>query len=60
MFASIHAWWTAALFVAFIGIIIWAFSSRRKEEFEEAARLPLDDVEDATDTSARMNGDAHG
>ncbi len=60
MFASIHAWWTAALFVTFIGIIIWAYSSTRKEDFEEAARLPLDDDEDATLTSTRTNGDVHG
>jgi cytochrome c oxidase cbb3-type subunit 4 len=60
MFASIHAWWTAALFVTFIGIVIWAYSSTRKKDFDEAARLPLDDDEDAMVTSARTDGDAHG
>ena len=60
MFASIHAWWTAALLVTFIGIVIWAYSSTRKDDFDEAARLPLDDDEDATTTSAHADGDAHG
>lgn len=60
MFASIHAWWTAALLVAFIGIVIWAYSSTRKKDFDEAARLPLDDDEDVTRTTTRMDGDAHG
>ena len=34
---------TLVLFVGFIGIIIWAWSAKRKKDFEEAARLPLDD-----------------
>ena len=29
--------------VAFIGIVVWAYSSRRARDFDEAARLPLDD-----------------
>ncbi|MFT5448007.1 MAG: cytochrome c oxidase cbb3-type subunit 4 [Gammaproteobacteria bacterium] len=60
MFASIHAWWTAALLVTFIGIVIWAYSSTRNEEFEEAARLALDEDEDPSCTSARTNGNVHG
>ena len=60
MFASIHAWWTVALLATFIGIVIWAYSSTRKEEFEEAARLPFDDDEDTSMTSARTDGEAHG
>ncbi len=35
--------WTAVLFVVFIGIVWWAWSGRRKADFEAAARLPLDD-----------------
>ncbi len=34
---------TAVLFVVFIGIVLWAWSARRKDDFEAAARLPLDD-----------------
>ena len=36
---------TALLMVIFLGIVIWAYSSRRKRDFEEAARLPLEDEE---------------
>ena len=34
---------TVVMFVLFIGICIWAWSSRRKADFDEAAQLPLDD-----------------
>ena len=34
---------TAILIVVFIGIIAWAYSGRRRRDFDEAARLPLDD-----------------
>jgi len=33
---------TAVLFVAFVGTVIWAWSHRRKADFEQAARLPLE------------------
>ena len=34
---------TGLVLVLFIGGWIWAWSPKRKREFEEAARLPLDD-----------------
>lgn len=34
---------TAILLLAFIVGSIWAFSSRRKKDFDEASRLPLED-----------------
>ena len=33
---------TVISFAAFIGILVWAYSRRRREDFEEAARLPFD------------------
>ena len=43
---TFHALWTVVLFAIFIAIVIWAWSSKRKKQFDEAARLPLeDDVE---------------
>lgn len=43
---------TLLAFVTFVGILVWAFSSKRKASFNAAARLPLDDddlpVTDAT------------
>lgn len=36
---------TMLVFLAFIGIVAWAYSSKRKQAFDEAANLPLDDDE---------------
>lgn len=35
--------WTVIAFVIFVGIVIWAWSGRRKEAFDKAARMALDD-----------------
>lgn len=35
--------WTVIAFALFIGIVLWAWSGRRRQSFDEAARLPLDD-----------------
>ena len=34
---------TALLLLVFLGAWAWAWSPRRRKDFEEAARLPLDD-----------------
>lgn len=34
---------TAVLFAVFVGIVLWAWSGKRRADFEAAARLPLDD-----------------
>ena len=34
---------TAVVFFAFIGIWVWAWSSRRKADFEATAALPLEE-----------------
>lgn len=34
---------TAVLLLSFVGGWIWAWSPKRKHEFDQAARLPLDD-----------------
>jgi len=36
---------TVALFVSFLGIVFWAYSSRQKNRFDEAANLPFADEE---------------
>ena len=41
--AIFHSIWTVVVMVIFIGIVIWAYSSKRKERFDEAARLPFDE-----------------
>jgi cytochrome c oxidase cbb3-type subunit 4 len=32
---------TVLSFVAFVGIVFWAYSRKRKRDFDEAARLPF-------------------
>ena len=43
--AMFNAIWTLVLFIMFIGIVLWAYSSRRKKEFDEAANLVFADEE---------------
>ena len=47
MSTLVHSIWTVIVFVVFIGIVIWAYSSRRKKDFDEAARLALDEEDQA-------------
>ncbi len=37
---------TAVSFVTFVGIVFWAWSSRRRAAFEEAANLVFDDEDE--------------
>jgi cytochrome c oxidase cbb3-type subunit 4 len=43
-----HGIWTALLIVLFVGIVIWAWSSKRKSSFDRASREPLDEGEEKT------------
>ncbi len=35
--------WTVIVMILFLGIVAWAYSGKRKTEFEQAAQLPLED-----------------
>ena len=37
----LHGLWTVAMIAIFAAIVAWAWSGRRKRDFDEAARLPL-------------------
>jgi cytochrome c oxidase cbb3-type subunit 4 len=39
---------TVLAFLTFLAIVAWAWSSHRREDFEAAARLPLDEEDNAT------------
>lgn len=39
----VHIIWTVLLIIIFLGIILWAWSSRNTDRFREAAALPLQD-----------------
>jgi cytochrome c oxidase cbb3-type subunit 4 len=45
---------TVVSFLTFIGIVIWAWSSSRKEAFDEAARLVFDEDEPESTLSAQQ------
>ena len=38
----LHGLWTAAMIAVFAAVVVWAWSGRRKRDFDEAARLPLE------------------
>ncbi|RMG27875.1 MAG: CcoQ/FixQ family Cbb3-type cytochrome c oxidase assembly chaperone [Gammaproteobacteria bacterium] len=46
---DIRALFTVLVFVAFIGVWIWAWSDKRKQAFEEAANLPFVEDDDLDD-----------
>lgn len=46
-------------FVVFIAIVIWAYSKRKKPDFEKAGRIAMDDDKPVTDSmnkAATNNG----
>lgn len=45
---TVHSYWTVLMFVAFVGICVWAFSGKRRAELERHARIALDDDEAPT------------
>lgn len=52
----IHEILTALLLVVFIGIVVWAWSKRRRRDFQEAARIPLEDNEHERRAGERRDG----
>ena len=50
-----RAWHTVILLIIFIGIVVWAYSKRRKRAFDEAANLPFADEEQHQATVEKEN-----
>jgi len=44
---------TLALFIAFVALVFWAFSKRRKAEFDKMARMPLEEDQPAKDPGSK-------
>jgi cytochrome c oxidase cbb3-type subunit 4 len=44
---------TLLSFVAFIGVVVWAWSARNRARFDEAARLPFDGENNTTQRGDR-------
>jgi len=59
-YGFIHSIWTVMLLLLFIGIVIWAWSGKRKKSFEQAARMPLEDDMDSHLLSLSPRGRGQG
>lgn len=53
--ASFHILFTIVMIVIFGGIFFWAYSKKRKKEFDAAARLPFADEEEKDRTGEGEN-----
>ncbi len=51
---------TIGLFIIFIGIIIWAWSPSRKQDFKDAAHLVIDDDIDSSKSNIDLEAGKHG
>jgi cytochrome c oxidase cbb3-type subunit 4 len=50
--AAIGSTTTVVSFVAFVGIVVWAWSGRRERQFDEAANAPFALPDDAPGVAA--------
>ncbi|MGB5718098.1 MAG: cbb3-type cytochrome c oxidase subunit 3 [Gammaproteobacteria bacterium] len=49
----IQSVWTVVVLVLFVGIVIWAWSSKRKQDFDEAANIPFHEDEAPTEHTSK-------
>ena len=54
---NIHIILTVLFFIAFIGLIIWAFSPSRRKRFEEDGNLPFVDDDKKTDNEKKVDNE---
>jgi cytochrome c oxidase cbb3-type subunit 4 len=40
---TFHSIWTVLTVIAFVFIFAWAWSGKRRQSFDDAARMPLED-----------------
>lgn len=56
LFSNASIAMTVISLATFVGILWWAFSARRKDDFEQASRLPFDDE---TPSNSQKPGQRH-
>ena len=56
--AFVQSVWTVMAMAVFIGIVIWAFSRRKKSDFEKAGRMVVDDDKPVSNSMKKDAGDA--
>lgn len=49
-FTFIQALWSIVVMITFLGIVFWAYSRKRKDDFDEAARVPFEDESEHQET----------
>ena len=54
----IQSVWTLVVTVLFIGIVIWAWSGKRKKDFDEAANIPFNEDDMPAEQTSKEN--SHG
>ena len=54
----IQSVWTLVVLVLFVGIVIWAWSGKRKHDFDEAANIPFNEDDTPTENTSKEN--SHG
>ena len=54
----IQSVWTLVVLVLFVGIVIWAWSGKRKQDFDEAANMPFDEDDVPAEKTSKEN--SHG
>jgi len=57
-FPLMQSIWTVVVLVLFVGIVIWAWSGKRKKEFDEAANIPFDEDDKPAANISKEN--SHG
>jgi len=54
----IQSVWTLVVLVLFVGIVVWAWSGKRKQDFDEAANIPFNEDDTPTENTSKEN--SHG
>ena len=57
-YSLVQSIWTLVVTVLFVGIVLWAWSGKRKKDFDEAANIPFTEDENPTDITSKEN--SHG
>jgi cytochrome c oxidase cbb3-type subunit 4 len=56
---DLHSFYTVLMFFIFIGICFWAWSSKSKKRFEDAANLPFADQYNSESGSPYRDKETH-
>lgn len=44
--AILQSVWTVLVMIIFLGIVVWVYGKKRKSDFDDAARLPLEEEDE--------------